>query len=227
MKKWVYLVALTVGVAACGGTTAPENTSTTDAAGTTGAAAPTLGERVKAAVTSPKFADVTIPSGTALRLELTSDVGSDTSSVEQRVTASLRDPITVDGRVALPAGSEMMGVVTDVERSGRVKGRARVAYRFNTVHANGESYDISTASIAHEAAATKGKDAEKIGIGAGAGAALGALLGGKSGAAKGAAVGGAGGTGVVLATRGKEVHMAPGSAVTTRLTSPVTVRVRL
>ena len=93
--------------------------------------------------------------------------------------------------------------------------------------AGGEKYDIQTSSISHLAAATKGSDAKKIAIGAGAGAAVGALLGGGGGAAKGAAIGGAGGTGVVLATRGKEVHMGPGADVTTKLTAPVTVRVRL
>jgi hypothetical protein len=178
-------------------------------------------------VVSPRFAEVTIPAGTTLRLELKSAVGSDTSTVEQPVSAALRTPVTIDGHVALPAGSEVMGVVTDVERSGRVKGRARVAYRFDSVRAGGEKYDIQTSSISHLAAATKGSDAKKIAIGAGAGAAVGALLGGGGGAAKGAAIGGAGGTGVVLATRGKEVHMGPGADVTTKLTAPVTVRVRL
>ena len=230
MKKWAYVVALTVGVAACGGTKTPENSLTADGTGTTGgsaAPASTAANAPLSAVVWPRFAEVTIPAGTTLRLELKSAVGSDTSTVEQPVSAALRAPVTIDGHVALPAGSEVMGVVTDVERSGRVKGRARVAYRFNSVRAGGEKYDIQTSSISHLAAATKGSDAKKIAIGAGAGAAVGALLGGGGGAAKGAAIGGAGGTGVVLATRGKEVHMGPGADVTTRLTASVTVRVRL
>ena len=63
--------------------------------------------------------------------------------------------------------------------------------------------------------------------GAGAGAAIGALLGGGSGAAKGAAIGGAGGTGVVLATKGKEVRLGAGADVNTTLTAPLTVRVKV
>ena len=227
MKKLAYVVALTVGVVACSGTKTPENSLTTEGAGTTGAAGASASAAPISAAVSPRFAEVTIPAGTTLRLELRSAVGSDTSTVEQSVSAALRAPVTIDGRVALPTGSEVMGVVTDVERSGRVKGRARVAYRFNSVRTGGEKYDIQTSSISHLAAATKGSDAKKIAIGAGAGAAVGALLGGGSGAAKGAAIGGAGGTGVVLATRGKEVHMGPGADVTTKLTAPVTVRVRL
>jgi type IV secretion system protein VirB10 len=125
----------------------------------------------------------------------------------------------------LPAGTELVGTVTDVKRAGRVKGRAQIAYRFNSLRAAGERYDIKTSPLSHTAESSKGDDAKKIGIGAGAGAALGAVLGGGSGALKGAAIGGAGGTGVVLATRGKEVHVGPGAQVTTKLTAPLTVRV--
>ena len=85
----------------------------------------------------------------------------------------------------------------------------------------------STSSITHQAEATKGEDATKIGIGAGAGAAIGALLGGGSGAAKGATIGGAAGTGAVLATRGQEIRLGPGADVTARLTAPLTVRVKV
>ena len=125
--------------------------------------------------------------------------------------AELREAVIVDGQTVLPAGTEVVGNVTDVERSGRVKGRARVAYRFNSLSIGGERYDIATAPISHQAEATKGEDATKIAIGAGAGAAVGAMLGGGDGAAKGAAIGGAAGTASVLATRGKEVRLGPGA----------------
>ena len=47
------------------------------------------------------------------------------------------------------------------------------------------------------------------------------------GAAKGAAIGGGAGTGVVLATKGKEIRLAPGADVTSQLSAPLTVRVRI
>ncbi len=56
---------------------------------------------------------------------------------------------------------------------------------------------------------------------------IGGLLGGKDGAAKGAAVGGGAGTGVVLATKGQEMRLGPGADVSTKLTAPLTVRVRI
>ncbi|PYR72587.1 MAG: hypothetical protein DMF87_27685 [Acidobacteria bacterium] len=130
-------------------------------------------------------------------------------------------------RNVLPAGSTVSGQVTSAEGSGRVKGRAQVAFQFNTLTTGGETYDMQTAALSRVASATKSEDATKIGIGAGAGAVIGALLGGKSGAAKGAAVGGGAGTGVVLATKGEEMRLTPGADVTTTLTAPLTVRVRI
>ena len=173
----------------------------------------------------PVVREVTLPNGTTLRLKLDSAVGSDTSHVEDAVRATIRQAVVSDGQTVLPAGTVVTGVVTAVERAGRVKGRARVAYRFNALRYDDESYRMQTALLVHEAEATKGEDATKIAAGAGAGAIVGALLGGGDGAAKGAAIGGAAGTGVVLATRGKDVRLGPGANVTTRLEAPLTVRV--
>jgi hypothetical protein len=174
---------------------------------------------------APAFREVTLPEGTTLQLSLQSAVASDTSRLEDAVRAELREPVVIDGTTVLPAGAELTGIVTGVERSGRVQGRARVAYRFDSISNSGETYDVTTAPVSHLAPATKGEDATKIAVGAGAGAAIGALLGGGDGAAKGAAIGGAAGTGTVLATRGEEVRLGPGASVSTRLTAPVTVRV--
>jgi hypothetical protein len=174
---------------------------------------------------APTVREVTLPAGTTLRLVLESGVASDSSAVEDTVRATLGRAVSADGSPVLPEGTEVTGVVTDVDRSGRVKGRAHLAFRFTSLRYDGQRYDIRTDTVSRTAEATKGEDATKIAVGAGAGAALGAVLGGKSGAAKGAAVGGAGGTGVVLATRGKEVRLGPGTAVTTKLTAPLVVRV--
>lgn len=217
MKKWIAVIGLTVLSAACAGT---ENASEVAQASESST------ESAKADAKPPVYREVTIPAGTTLRLDLKSAVASDSSQVEDTVRASLRQAVTIDGQPVLPVGTELVGVVTDVDRSGRVKGRAHVAYRFTSLRHDDERYDIRTATISHEAEATKGEDAKKIAIGAGAGAAVGAILGGGDGAAKGAAIGGAAGTGTVLATRGKEVRLGPGANVTTRLTVPLTVRVK-
>ena len=102
-----------------------------------------------------------------------------------------------------------------------------IAFRFTSLRTGDEQYDVQSAPLSHVAPATKGEDATKIGIGAGAGAVIGGLLGGKDGAAKGAAIGGGAGTGVVLATKGKEMRLGPGADVSSQLTAPLTVRIRV
>jgi hypothetical protein len=182
-----------------------------------------------AAAKLPEFVEVTIPAGTTLSATLASAVASDTSKVEDPVRATLRTSVSAEGRQALPKGTTLVGHVTSVERSAKVKGRASIAFRFNTVDLAGDAgrQPITTETISHLAPATKKKDATKIGVGAGAGAAIGAIVGGGSGAAKGAAIGGAAGTGAVLATRGEEVRLAAGTPVSVKLTAPLTVRVPL
>lgn len=202
-----------------------ESTRTTERPRSTASARPA--SAAPAAEPVETFREITLPAGTTLRLDLKTAVASDTSAVEDSVRATLRQAVTVDGRTILPAGTEVVGTVTDVEKAGRVKGRARIAFRFTSLRHEGERYDVSTNAIAREGEATKGEDAKKIAVGAGVGAAVGAILGGGSGAAKGAAIGGAGGTGVVLATRGEEVRLGVGADVATTLTAPLTVRVKL
>ena len=215
-----WLLVLTLGAAltvgACG-------TTASDASDT-----PLLpGDSAPAkAAARPRSASVTIPSGTSLPLALTSALSSDTSAVEDAVSAELTRPVTIDGREVLPAGTRVTGIVTAVDDSNRVKGRASIAFRFTSLRNGGDQYDVDATPLSHLAPATKSEDAVKIGIGAGAGAVIGGILGGKDGAAKGAAVGGGAGTGVVLATKGREVRLGPGADVTTRLEAPLTIRVR-
>jgi hypothetical protein len=230
------LLILTLGAALAGsacGTTASDATDTPlpaenrDAAGASNTPPRASAASPIRAQAGPAYREVTIPAGTALPLALTSLVASDTSVVEDLVTAELTSPITIDGRDVLPTGARLAGVVTGVEDSGRVKGRAMIAFRFTSLRTGGEQYEVQTAALSHVAPATKGEDATKIAVGAGAGAVIGGLLGGKDGAAKGAGIGGGAGTGVVLATKGKEMRLAPGADVSSLLTAPLTVRIRV
>ena len=184
------------------------------------------GKDKKARKAEPReYREVVLPTGTTLALELRSAIASDASQIEDMVRARLRKPLTAEGRTILPAGSQVVGYVTDVERSGRVSGRARLALRFTVVRHDGDEYDMRTRTIEREAESTKGKDAAKVGIGTGAGAAVGAVLGGGSGAVTGAAIGAAAGTGTVLATKGEDVRLDVGTPLDTQLTAPLRVLV--
>jgi hypothetical protein len=195
-----------------------------------GSPAATAGKK-KDAVPEVVWREVTIPAGTSLPLVLETPVASDTSRIEEPVTAHLTRAITVDGVEVVPEGSTVSGVVTDATRSGKVKGRAHVAIRFDTLvprgpRNDGERYEIHTAAVGRTAPATTKKDAIEIGAPAAGGAIIGGIVGGKKGAAIGAAAGGGAGTAVVLSQRGKEVRLGKGASLSLELTEPLTVRVR-
>ena len=152
-------------------------------------------------------------------------LSSETAEVETPVRARLRESVVADGYTVLPAGAMLNGSVIDVARAGRVQGRSRLVFRFTEVEVDGGREDFRTNPITFEGEATKGEDATKIGAGAVGGAIVGGILGGGSGAAKGAAIGGAAGTGLVLATRGREVTLATGTNISTTLATPYFVQV--
>lgn len=173
---------------------------------------------------APRWREVTLPAGTALPVELLTPLSSETAQVETPVRARARQAITIDGYTAIPAGAVLTGDVIDVARAGRVQGRSRLAFRFTEVEVDGGRADLRTNPITFEGEETKGEDATRIGAGAVGGAIVGGIIGGGSGAAKGAAIGGAAGTGVVLATRGREVTLGAGTNLAATLATPFTVR---
>jgi hypothetical protein len=215
------VVAVTLSTIACSSADTPIAANAASAAEQTKKPVATTGAGV---VTR----EVTIPAGTPLSIILETPVNSTTSRVEEHVNAHLARAVVVDGATVVPEGSRVGGVVTDATQSGRVKGRAHIAVRFDSLTPSGSNdrYAIQTSSVGRTAQATKGKDALEIGAPAAGGAIIGALVGGKKGALVGGAVGGGAGTAVVLSTRGKEVKLQKGAALTLRLASPVTVKVR-
>ena len=176
----------------------------------------------EAAPEPPKFHEVTIPVGTVITAKLSTPIASDTSKAEDAVHATLTKPLIVSGTTAVPGGSEIVGSVLDAKPSGRVKGRASIAFRFSRLIVGTEAHQIHTAQIAREAAADTKGDVKKGAIGGGVGAVVGGIIGGGKGAAIGAGVG-AGGT--VLATKGKEVRLPAGTVVSTHLEQPLVVLV--
>ena len=171
---------------------------------------------------APQFRDVTIPAGTSLSVTVLSTLASNTSKVEDPVRGSLTEPVVVSGQTVLPKGAELSGSVTDVKQSGRVKGKASLAFHFDRLSARKETHRIQTAPVTIEAEGSTKKDVKKGGIGAGVGAIVGGIAGGGSGAAIGAVVGGAG---TVLATKGDEVQVPPGTVVPVLVQEGLTVRV--
>ena len=184
------------------------------------------GAPAKALPSAAKFREFVIPAGTPLSVRLMTPVASNTSRVEQAVSAELTAPIVIDSVEVAPAGSAVNGTVLRAEPSGKVKGLASLELRFSSIRAGNETYPVSM-TYSRTAEPTKSSDAKKIGIPAAGGAILGGILGGKKGAVIGGAIGGGAGTAVVLSTSGKEVALAAGSILRLTLDRDLEVKVAI
>ena len=174
----------------------------------------------------PRFEEVTVKGDSVIGIRIDQALSSDTAKVEDRVTAKITRDVTVDGRTALAAGTRLEGVVTIVERGGKIRERARLGIRFNTlVLADNVRVPVQTEAILREGEGPAGEAGSKIGAGAIGGAIVGGLLGGKRGAIIGSTAGAAGGTAVVMSGGRNAAIIASGSPLTVRLTAPVTILV--
>lgn len=164
----------------------------------------------------------TLPAGTELDVRLSQRLSSDTAQVEDRFEATtLVDVRQNGGRVIVPAGSVVRGVVTDVDDAGRLERKGKLSLTFDQIRISGRVYPIrGTVTQAIEAGGYK-EDVEKIGAGAAVGAIIGGIIGGVKGAITGILIGGGG---VVAATEGKDVELPEGSVLRMRLDQPLTVR---
>jgi hypothetical protein len=175
---------------------------------------------------APQFLEVTVPSDSVVGLQFDTALSSDSARIEDRVVAHVTRDVRADGRIAIPAGSKVIGAVSLVDRGGRVKEQARLGVRFHTIIlADGTELPLQTETIYREGESPANASAAKVGGGAIGGAILGAILGGGKGAAIGGAIGAAGGGAAVMAGGRKPAQIAAGSPVTVKVLSPVTVTV--
>ena len=162
-----------------------------------------------------------IPVGTEFDVRLQDPLSSKTNEVEDRFEATTLVDLRDDrGRVLVPAGSVMRGVVSGVKRASRMERTGSMTVAFDQVTINNRSFPMrATVTQALESEGIKG-EAGKIGIGAGAGAILGAIIGGAKGALAGILIGGGG---TIAATEGKDVELPAGTVLRVRVDSPLSL----
>jgi hypothetical protein len=180
-----------------------------------------------AATTLPNRSEpVTLPENTAIHVTLDQAVSSNRSNPGDHFEATVSEPVVIDGKTVIPAGTQAEGLVVDAHKSGRLMGRARLQLALQSVAVEGQDYDVRTVSKARIGRNHKKRNWLWIGGGAGGGAAIGALAGGGTGALIGGPVGAAAGTTVAWATGHKDIKLAPETPVTFKLADPVTVKGR-
>ncbi len=140
------------------------------------------------------------PNGTQLVAELNNDLNTKEAREGDRFSLLVRSPGQYEGAV-------IEGVVTKVDRSGRLSGRPEMAFDFERIRLrDGRTYDfkgyiesirtpdgkdvrIDNEGSVKDADNQTGRTVTRTGVGAGLGAVIGAIAGGGSGAAIGAGTG--------------------------------------
>jgi hypothetical protein len=188
-----------------------------------GAAAPAAGAPPRAGAGAPAASSTgpyAIAAGTEIDVRLQNSLNSGTAQVEDRFEGTTLADVVVNGRVVIPTGAVMRGVVTGVEPATRTNRTARLTVSFDQVTVNGRSYPMrGTVTQAIEGEGIRG-EVGRAGAGAGVGAIIGGILGGVKGAVLGAVIGGGG---TIAATEGREVDLPQGTILRVRVDSPLEI----
>jgi hypothetical protein len=162
-----------------------------------------------------------IPVDTEFDVRLQTPLSSRTAQVEDRFEATTMVDLRDGDRILVPAGSVVRGIVSSVNKAGRIERKGSLTVAFDRITIRGRSYPIrATVTQALESEGIRG-ETSRIGAGAGVGAIIGGIIGGVKGALAGILIGGGG---VIAATDGQDVDLAAGSVLRVRLDSPLTLR---
>ena len=176
-----------------------------------------------------KTAKLEIPTGTKLPLVLHNAISTRSARPGDPVYLETLFPVVVDGKIMIPAGSFVGGEVVEAKRAGRVKGRAELLIKLNTlILPNG--YVASFNAVPSNAGTGGGESTDNEGKIKGdtdkasdigtiaktttAGAGIGAIAGRSAqGAGIGAGIGAAAGLMGVLLSRGPDAEMPRGTTL--------------
>ncbi len=180
---------------------------------------------------------IELPTGTHIPLVLHNAVSTRSAQPGDPVYFETSFPVMLNGKVVVPAGSWVSGEVTEAKRPGRVKGRAELMVRLNTLILP-NAYMISLAASPGNAGTggnettdhegkikgdtDKGADVGTVMKTTAAGAGIGGLAAQSAkGAGIGAGVGAAVGLATVLLTRGPEAELPRGTTLDAILDHPI------
>ena len=167
---------------------------------------------------------IVVPVGTTLTIRTNQPLGSKTSQTGAVFNGAILTPITIDGQIVIPAGSEVTGIVKEAKKAGKIKGAAVLRLALESVTVNGHTYNVQADEVAQTSTGKGKRSAAVIGGGTGLGAVIGGIAGGGKGAAIGALSGAAAGT-IGAATTGKrDIDLPAEAALSFKLAQPLTLK---
>jgi hypothetical protein len=167
---------------------------------------------------------LSIPPGTFMTVRVNQLLSSDQNQQGDAFSASLIQPLVVNGVVVAEPGQTIGGRVVEAQKAGRVEGVARLRVELTELTlVDGQQIPIQTQLISRRGDTSAGRDVAGVAGTTGLGAAIGGAAGWGQGAAIGAGAGAAVGLLGVLITRGYPSVIAPEQALTFRIQAPVTI----
>jgi hypothetical protein len=223
MKKSKSRLSLLLTIALCGLITAACSNASTQASAPAGnagaaAAAPTA---AASAAPAPAPTGVRVPAGTSLVVRMIDSVNSRTDHAGDTFTASLEQPLDVNGTVVAHRGARVFGKLEQVKSAGKIKGRSELRLALTGIEINGSTQAITTGSYDVRGKSRGKNTAKKVGIGAAVGGAIGAIAGGGKGAAIGAGIGAGAGTAAQVLTHGQQINVPSETVLDFTLEAPV------
>jgi BON domain-containing protein len=174
-------------------------------------------------VEKPKPQPIVVSAGTVLTVTTGQALGSKTSQTGQTFLATLAQPISVEGRPALPRGATVSGTVVSAKAKGKTKGEGELSLALTSISVGGHRYPIQTGVLSNTIKGKGKRTAATTGGGAAGGALIGGIAGGGKGAAIGAGVGAAAGFIGGRLTGNKQIEIPAESALSFTLAEPLTL----
>ncbi len=167
------------------------------------------------------ISEVTIPAGTHIPLTFRNTVDTKHSQAGERIYLQTEFPVAQDGRVVIPRGSFVTGVITQIKPPGHLGSKGELFIRFDTLTLpNGVTRDFRSRLGTDDEGKVSGEpnrsaDTRKVTQAAGTGAGVGVATGSAAGhAGMGAGIGGAAaGIASVLLSRGTDARLPEGTTV--------------
>jgi hypothetical protein len=174
----------------------------------------------------PRPRPIVVPAETVISVVLDEPVGSKISTPGQTFAATVREPVEVDGRVAIPKGARATGLVKDAKPAGRFKGGAALELTLTSIELHGTNYDVQTTAPTETSKGKGKRTAAMVGGGAGGGALIGGLAGGGKGAIIGGLIGAAAGTGGAGLSGNRDITLPAETPITFKLVEPLEIKPR-
>lgn len=171
---------------------------------------------------------LTLKPGTFITVRSNQYLSSDRNQAGDTFTATIADPVVVDGFVVAAPGETVGGRVAEAKKAGMVKGVSRLALQLTSLTlVDGQPLPIQTQLSGRNGPTSNGRDAAAVAATTGVGAAVGASVARPWDVGTGAAIGAGAGVAIglagVLLTRGRPTVVYPESLLTFQVSAPVTI----